>query len=91
LKNNIKLQQFGVKKTNKLQLVFKTKLAFELLQNEHTLAEISSKHNILSQNLVNRKKVLLANVAIAMEPSKALKGMPERSEKCPLGVVVRQT
>jgi transposase-like protein len=32
---------------------FKTKLVLELLQNESTLAEISSKYNILPQNLVN--------------------------------------
>jgi hypothetical protein len=33
----------------------KTKLVLELLQNESTLAEIARKHNILPQNLVNRK------------------------------------
>ncbi len=53
--------------------VFKTKLVLELLQNESTLVEIASKHNILPQNLQNWKKVFLANAEIAMEPSKAVK------------------
>jgi putative transposase len=45
----------------------------ELLQNESSLAEIASKHNFISQNLVNWKKIFLANAEIAMEPSKAVK------------------
>ena len=49
----------------------------ELLQNEQTLAEIASKHNILPQNLVNWKKAFLANAEIAMEPSKAVKEYKE--------------
>ena len=49
----------------------------ELLQNESTLTEIASKHNILPQNLVNWKKILLANAEIAMEPSKAVKEYKE--------------
>jgi len=49
----------------------------ELLQNEQTLAEIASKHNILPQNLVNWKKTFLANAEIAMEPSKAVKEYKE--------------
>ena len=49
----------------------------ELLQNESTLAEIASKHNILPLNLVNWKKAFLANAEIAMEPSKAIKGYKE--------------
>ena len=53
--------------------MIKTKLVLELLQNESTLAEIASKHNILPQNLVNWKKTFLANAEIAMEPSKAVK------------------
>jgi putative transposase len=58
-------------------LAFKTKLVLELLQNESTLAEIASKHNILPQNLVNWKKTFLANAEIAMEPSKAVKEYKE--------------
>jgi transposase-like protein len=49
----------------------------ELLQNENTLAEIASKHNILPQNLVNWKKTFFANTEIAMEPSKAVKEYKE--------------
>ena len=56
---------------------FKTKLVLELLQNEQTLAEIASKHNILPQNLINWKKTFLANAEIAMEPSKAVKEYKE--------------
>ncbi|CAB5498539.1 Transposase, IS3/IS911 family [Bathymodiolus thermophilus thioautotrophic gill symbiont] len=47
------------------------------LQNESTLAQIVSKHNILPQNLVNWKKIFLANAEIAMEPSKAVKEYKE--------------
>ncbi|NYT27862.1 MAG: hypothetical protein H0A76_08180 [Candidatus Thiodubiliella endoseptemdiera] len=45
----------------------------ELLQNESTLVQIASKHNILPQNLQNWKKTFLANAEIAMEPSRRLK------------------
>jgi putative transposase len=45
----------------------------ELLQNESTIVQIASKHNILPQNLQNWKKTFLANAEIAMEPSKAVK------------------
>ena len=65
------------KKRTTYSSAFKTKLVLELLQNESTLAEIASKHNILPQNLVNRKKTFLANAEIAMEPSKAVKEYKE--------------
>ena len=65
------------KKRTNYSSAFKTKLVLELLQNEATLAEIASKHNILPQNLVNWKKTFLANAEIAMEPSKAVKEYKE--------------
>jgi len=65
------------KKRTSYSSAFKTKLVLELLQNEQTLAEIASKHNILPQNLVNWKKTFLANAEIAMEPSKAVKEYKE--------------
>jgi putative transposase len=65
------------KKRTNYTSAFKTKLVLELLQNESTLAEIASKHNILPQNLVNWKKTFLANAEIAMEPSKAVKEYKE--------------
>jgi putative transposase len=61
------------KKRTKYTSAFKTKLALELLQNESTIVQIASKHNILPQNLQNWKKTFLANAEIAMEPSKAVK------------------
>jgi hypothetical protein len=51
------------------------------LQNEQTLAEIASKHNILPQNLVNWKKTFLANAEIAMESSKAVKEYMEQKSR----------
>ena len=91
--NNIKPQQIKIsyfervklnptirsKKRTNYSLAFKTKLVLELLQNESTLAQIASKHNILPQNLVNWKKIFLANAEIAMEPSKAVKEYKEGS------------
>ena len=65
------------KKRTSYTSAFKTKLVLELLQNESTLAEIASKHNILPQNLVNWKKTFLANAEIAMEPSKVVKEYKE--------------
>ena len=65
------------KKRTNYSSAFKTKLVLELLQNKATLAEITSKHNILPQNLVNWKKTFLANAEIAMEPSKAVKEYKE--------------
>ena len=53
----------------------------ELLQNESTLVQIASKHNILPQNLQNWKKTFLANAEIAMEPSKAAKEYKEELVK----------
>jgi|SaaInlV_150m_DNA_6_1039752.scaffolds.fasta_scaffold25006_2 putative transposase len=69
------------KKRTKYSSAFKTKLVLELLQNEQTLAEIASKHNILPQNLQNWKKTFLANAEIAMEPSKAVKEYKEELVK----------
>ena len=69
------------KKRTNYSSAFKTKLVLELLQNESTLAEIASKHNILPQNLVNWKKTFLANAEIAMEPSKAVKEYKEELVK----------
>ena len=68
------------KRTNQTS-AFNTKLVLELLQNESTLAQIASKHNILPQNLVNWKKTFLANEEIAMEPSKAVKEYKESQEQ----------
>ena len=65
------------KKRTNYSSAFKTKLVLELLQNESTLAEIASKHNVLPQNLQNWKKTFLANAEIAMEPSKAVKEYKE--------------
>ena len=65
------------KKRTNYSSAFKAKLVLELLQNESTLAQIASKHNILPQNLVNWKKIFLANAEIAMEPSKAVKEYKE--------------
>jgi putative transposase len=61
------------KKRTKYTSAFKTKRVLEVLQNEGTLVQIASKHNVLPQNLQNWKKTFLANAEIAMEPSKALK------------------
>jgi transposase-like protein len=40
---------------NQYTSAFKTKLVLELLQNESTLVQIASKHNILPQNLQNNR------------------------------------
>jgi putative transposase len=61
------------KKRTKYTSAFKTKLALELLQNESTIVQIASKHNILPQNLQNWKNIFLANAEIAMDASKAVK------------------
>ena len=52
---------------------FKTKVVLEVLQNEHTLAELACKHNITTKNIQNWKKIFLENTSIAMEPAKAVK------------------
>jgi putative transposase len=69
------------KKRTKYTSAFKTKLVLELLQNESTLVQIASKHNILPQNLQNWKKTFLSNAEIAMEPSKAVKEYKEELVK----------
>jgi putative transposase len=65
------------KEQTKYSTTFKTKLVLELLQNESTLAEIASRHNVLPQNLQNWKQTFLVNAEIAMEPSKAVKEYKE--------------
>jgi transposase-like protein len=45
------------KKRTNYSSAFKTKLVLELLQNEQTLAEISSKHNILPQKTPSNLKL----------------------------------
>jgi putative transposase len=47
------------KKRTNYSSTFKTKLVLELLQNEQTLAEITSRYNVLPQNLQNWKKTFL--------------------------------
>jgi putative transposase len=54
------------KKRTKYTSAFKTKLALELLQNESTIVQIASKHNLLPQNVQNWKKTFLANAEIAL-------------------------
>jgi putative transposase len=56
---------------------FKTKLVLELLQNEKTLTEIATAHNVTPKNLQNWKKIFLENAQIAMEPAKAVKEYKE--------------
>jgi putative transposase len=52
------------KKRTKYTSAFKTKLVLELLQNESTLVQIASKHNILPQNLQNWKKPSLLTLKL---------------------------
>ncbi len=52
---------------------FKSKLVLQLLENEKTIADIASEHNITPKNLQNWKKIFLENAVIAMEPAKAVK------------------
>jgi len=61
------------KKRTNYSSAFKTKLVLELLQNEQTLAEIVSNHNILPQNLINWQKTFPAKAEIAIEPYKVVK------------------
>ena len=56
---------------------FKSKLVLKVLKNEKTLSEIASANNITPKNLQNWKKIFLANIEIAMEPSKAVKEYKE--------------
>ena len=62
------------KKRTNYSAAFKSKLVLEVLKNEKTLTEIASDNNITPKNLQNWKKIFLANIENAMEPSKAVKG-----------------
>ena len=44
------------KKRTKYTSAFKTKLALELLQNESTIVQIFSKHNIIKHSQLKRNK-----------------------------------
>ena len=52
---------------------YKTRLVLEVLKEDKTLVEIASANKITPLNLQNWKKIFLANVELAMEPSKAIK------------------
>ena len=51
---------------------FKTKVVLELLKEEQTINEISSKYNVSTKNLYNWKSIFLSNAVLAIEPSKAV-------------------
>ncbi len=50
----------------------KTKIVLELLKEEETIAQISSRYKITSQSITKWKKQFLQNASLAFEPAKAL-------------------
>jgi putative transposase len=50
----------------------KTKIVLELLREESTVAQLSSKYELTSKTIQNWKRQFLANAAIAFEPAKVV-------------------
>ncbi len=51
---------------------FKTKIVLELLAGDQTVAEIASKHSLISKSIQNWKKVFLANASLAFNADAAV-------------------
>lgn len=51
---------------------FKTKIVLELLAGDQTVAEIASKHALISKSIQNWKKVFLANASLAFNADAAV-------------------
>nr|WP_294965048.1 helix-turn-helix domain-containing protein [Sulfurimonas sp.] len=50
----------------------KTKIVLELLKEEETIAQITTKYKITAQSISKWKKQFLKNASLAFEPAKAV-------------------
>ena len=57
---------------------FKAKLVLEVLEGEKTIVEISSKYEIIPNNLKNWKKQFLENMCLAFDKSAVVKNTKMR-------------
>lgn len=51
---------------------FKTKIVLELLAGDHTVAQIASKHGLISKSIQNWKKLFLANASLSFNADAAV-------------------
>ena len=73
-----------IKKKRKYSADFKAKVVLELLGGDQTLAQICSKHSLVSKSVLNWKKTFLENASIAFNIDGAASGFKEelsRKEK----------
>lgn len=56
---------------------FKTKIVLELLAGDQTVAQIASKHGLISKSIHNWKKLFLANASLAFNPDAAVAAIKE--------------
>ena len=66
-----------IKKKRKYSAEFKAKVVLELLGGDQTLAQICSKHSLVSKSVLNWKKTFLENASIAFNIDGAVAGFKE--------------
>jgi putative transposase len=59
----------------------KTKIVLEMLREEQTLAQLSSKYEVTARTIQNWKKQFLSNASLAFEPAKAVSEYKEQIDK----------
>ena len=55
----------------------KTKIVLELLKEESTIAQLSTKYEVTAKSINNWKKQFLENAALAFEPAKVVREYKE--------------
>ena len=59
----------------------KTKIVLELLKEESTIAQLSTKYEVTAKSITNWKKQFLENAALAFEPAKVVSEYKEQINK----------
>ena len=59
----------------------KTKIVLELLKEESTIAQLSTKYEVTAKSINNWKKQFLENAALAFEPAKVVSEYKEQINK----------
>ena len=70
--NKINEKQMGKKQIRNFTAEVKTKIVLEMLKEESTTAQLSTKYEVSAKTMQNWKKQFLNNAPLAFEPAKAV-------------------
>ena len=70
--NKINEKQMGKKQIRNFSAEVKTKIVLEMLKEESTIAQLSTKYEVSAKTMQNWKKQFLNNASLAFEPAKAV-------------------